>query len=117
MRSLLIEGIHSGEFMHYFMSSDIGLSNKAKLAAYINVLFNSFLTGKLDRWIIDKPKQSKRRIPEVPSSKPETKRFEVTLEDSSEQFNQPYSLFPEEILESESVGISLCLDLPRDSTQ
>jgi hypothetical protein len=55
IRSILLESVHNGEFCRMTLASDMSPRNKVDTVQYLNIIFNSFKTGLLERWIIEPP--------------------------------------------------------------
>ena len=53
---IFLESCENGKFMQLLMTSEIEPENKSILLSYVNVLMNSFISGRLERWILQEVK-------------------------------------------------------------
>lgn len=51
VKQVLQESVESGLFTRFFMEAQIYASNKVKDLKHFSCLFESFYTGRLDRWV------------------------------------------------------------------
>lgn len=56
IRKIFLESCKNGKFMQLLMTSEIEPENKSILLSYVNVLMNSFISGRLERWILQEVK-------------------------------------------------------------